>query len=207
MDLLKFETIKLPPPDLTKGKALMECIKERKSSREYDPSKKLTINQISEILYAAYGNSHQNAQKANLKTAASAVALYPLEFYLIFKEGIFYFDPDKNELIPCVEGDHRDKIALAQTFVKDANFSLMVLANMKKEAPSERAGKILDMDPTYRFKFACLDAGHCCQNVSLYCASENLKCVVRGTCDSEYFIKLLKKESNYEYILNICIGA
>ena len=207
MDSLKFEKIKLPEPDKKKGKPIMECFKNRKSTREYNSSKKLSLQQISELLYCAYGNSHKNQMNQLLKTAPSAVALYPLEFYLLFKEGIFYFDPEKNELIPCVEGDHRDKIALAQTFVKDANFSLMVLANMKKEAPSERAGKILDMDPTYRFKFACLDAGHCCQNVSLYCASENLKCVVRGTCDSEYFIKLLKKESNYEYILNICIGA
>jgi SagB-type dehydrogenase family enzyme len=207
MDFLKFETIKLPPPDLTKGKALMECIKERKSSREYDPSKKLTINQISEILYAAYGNSHQNAQKANLKTAASAVALYPLEFYLIFKEGIFYFDPDKNELIPCVEGDHRDKISMGQSFVKDAHFNLLIFANMKKNAPSERADKILNMDPSYRIKFACLDAGHCSQNVLLYCASENLKCVVRASGDSGYFKNLLKKGSDYEYIISICIGA
>ena len=207
MDFLKFETIKLPPPDLTKGKALMECIKERKSSREYDPSKKLTINQISEILYAAYGNSHQNAQKANLKTAASAVALYPLEFYLIFKEGIFYFDPDKNELIPCVEGDHRDKISMGQSFVKNAHFNLLIFANMKKKAPNERADQILNMDPSYRIKFACLDAGHCSQNVLLYCASENLKCVVRASGDSGYFKNLLKKGSDYEYIISICIGA
>ena len=207
MDSLKFETIKLPEPDKTKGKPIMECFKNRKSSREYNSSKKLTLQQISELLYCAYGNSHTNQMNQTLKTAPSAVALFPLEFYLLFKEGIFYYDPDKNELIPCVEGDHRDKISMGQSFVKDAHFNLLIFANMKKKAPNERAEQILNMDPSYRIKFACLDAGHCSQNVLLYCASENLKCVVRASGDSGYFKNLLKKGSDYEYIISICIGA
>ena len=161
----------------------------------------------SELLYCAYGNSHTNQMNQTLKTAPSAVALFPLEFYLLFKEGIFYYDPEKNELIPCVEGDHRDKISMGQSFVKNAHFNLLIFANMKKKAPNERADKILNMDPSYRIKFACLDAGHCSQNVLLYCASENLKCVVRAMGDSGYFKKLLKKGNDYEYIISICIGA
>ena len=34
MDSLKFEKIKLPEPDKKKGKPIMECFKNRKSTRE-----------------------------------------------------------------------------------------------------------------------------------------------------------------------------
>ena len=50
------EVIKLPPPQMTGGKPLMDCLKARQSTRgDYGPPVKLTMQQLSNLLWAADG--------------------------------------------------------------------------------------------------------------------------------------------------------
>ena len=53
---------------------------------------------------------------------------------------------------------------------------------------------------------ASLDAGHCSQNVYLYCASEGLKCVVRASADKAALLRLLQLNENYQFIVAQTIG-
>jgi nitroreductase len=199
----KFEKIILPKPIINKGLPLLEAITKRKTSRDFNPNESLTLQQISEILYCAYGQSH--GENNFLKTVPSAVSLQPLEIFCVFKIGIFKYNPIKNELIPCMEGNYSDKSG-SQPYVKDAYLNILIFSDMKKEADDERKKNILNSSPETRLRFSCLDAGHCCQNVYLYCASEGLKCVIRALCDGEYFKKLLKLSDNYDFIVSQSVG-
>ena len=198
-----FEKIILPKPSLTKGLPLLEAISKRKTSRDFNPSSKLTLQQISEILYYAYGQSH--GENNILKTVPSAVSLQPLEIICVFKVGIFKYDSVKNELIPLLKGDFSEKTGV-QPFVKDAYLNILFFSDMKKDAGDERRRKILNSAPDTRLKFSCLDAGHCTQNVYLYCASEGLKCVIRALCDGDFFKKILNLGDNFEFIVSQSVG-
>ena len=198
-----FEKIILPKPSLTKGLPLLEAISKRKTSRDFNPSSKLTLQQISEILYCVYGQSH--GENNILKTVPSAVSLQPLEIICVFKVGIFKYDSVKNELIPLLKGDFSEKTGV-QPFVKDAYLNILFFSDMKKDAGDERRRNILNSAPNTRLKFSCLDAGHCTQNVYLYCASEGLKCVIRALCDGDFFKKILNLGDNFEFIVSQSVG-
>ena len=49
------EPIKLPAPREDGGMPLLKAIKERKSQKDYNPGKELSLQQISEILYLPTG--------------------------------------------------------------------------------------------------------------------------------------------------------
>ena len=44
------QDIKLPAPDKTGGKSIMQCLAERKTGRSFNPSAKLTDKQLSNLL-------------------------------------------------------------------------------------------------------------------------------------------------------------
>ena len=199
----KFEKIILPTPSISKGLPLLEAISKRKTSRDFNPNEKLTLQQISELLYCAYGQSH--GENNNLKTVPSAVSLQPLEIICVFKIGVFKYDSIKNELIPLIKGDYSEKTGV-QPFVKDAYLNILFFSDMKKDPGDERRNKILNSSSDTRLRFSCLDAGHCTQNVYLYCASEGLKCVIRALCDGEFFKKLLNLGDNFEFIVSQSVG-
>ena len=50
--------IKLNKPELNSD--FMKALQTRKSCREYDPNKELTLQELSNLLWCAYGNNRQN---------------------------------------------------------------------------------------------------------------------------------------------------
>ena len=197
------DTIKLLPPDLNGGINLMSAFNLRKSSRDFEKNaKKLTLKQLSEIMWVAYGQSHGENNK--LKTVASAVALFPLEIYALFSEGIYKYDPIKNELNIVVKGDYTDKVGM-QDFAKNAFLNILVFADKKKRTGNPHFDDMLDANPIKKRECALLDAGHVMQNVYLYCASEGLKCVERGSTDAEFFEKLLQL-THHSFMISQSIG-
>ena len=57
-----------------------------------------------------------------------------------------------------------------------------------------------------RLHASCLDAGHCCQNVYLYCASEGLKCCERGGANFEELFKLMGLDNTFKGITTMSVG-
>ena len=62
------------------------------------------------------------------------------------------------------------------------------------------------MDEKQRFQCSLLDSGHCCQNAYLYCASEGLKCVERGSCDREKLSQFLGLNKDTRVMVTLSIG-
>lgn len=196
MELKTFETIKLLTPDTQGGDALMATMQNRKSDREY-LSVNLSHKHLSEILWAANGINRPESGK---RTVPSAMAMYPLSTYAVLSNGIYLYNPEKHELQPIVEGDYRE-LAGIQPFVKDAPLNLVFIADYRKYTEGERT-----LPADYHLYMAALDAGHCTQNVYLYCASEGLKTVVRGRAQNEELLKLLGLEENYQFIVAQTVG-
>lgn len=195
MKLDKFETIQLQQPKIDSGDALMKVFSNRKTERNFEDSN-LSLKHLSEILWAAYGI---NRTDGNKKTVPSSLGLYPLQIYAFLSNGIYLYDPESHELKPVKEGDHR-AITGTQDFVKDASMNLIYVADLKKY----EGKKYVELED--RRRIASLDAGHCTQNVYLYCASEQLKVVERGMVDTEMVMPLLALDDSYQLIIAQSIG-
>ena len=77
------EKIVLPEPTIKGKMSLEESILKRRSIRSFAP-KELSLGEISQILWAAQGITEK---RRGLRAAPSAGALYPLEIYIIKKDG------------------------------------------------------------------------------------------------------------------------
>jgi nitroreductase len=110
-----------------------------------------------------------------------------VDLYVVLEEGIYLWDPIKNELQPVVAGDHR-KAAGGQPFVAVAAVNLVYVVDMEKY--KGQAGHAMKASKEDKLKWAYMAAGLQSQNVNLYCASEGLGAVVRGSIDGPAFAKL-----------------
>ena len=79
-----------------------------------------------------------------------------------------------------------------QPFVKDAAVNLVFVGDEKKLGVS---------NPTDSMLMLGVDAGLMSQNLYLYCASEGLGTVVRGSIDREAFGKLINLQAHEKVLL------
>lgn len=193
MELTTFGTIKLQTPETNGGNALMATMKNRKSDREFE-NKNLSLKHLSDILWAANGQNREDGKR----TVPSALALYPMRTYAVLANGIYLYDPAKHELQPVVEGDYRDLAGL-QPFVSTAPLNLVFIADYS-------IYKERNLPENKYLYLAALDAGHCTQNVYLYCASEGLKAVVRAGAKEAELLQVLGLNDNYQFVVAQTVG-
>lgn len=195
------KTIKLQKPDLNAGVPLMEAFAKRHSERNFK-QEALSFKHLSEVMWVAYGINRNDGKR----TVPSALAVCPLEVYAVLDDGLYSYSPEAHCLEMLKEGDFR-KQAGNQPFVQSAPLNLLYFANFKKykNTGNEMIDRLMENDDV-KNRFALLDAGHCSQNVYLYCASEGLKVVTRGTTDEIFFKELLKLEDNHHFIVAQSIG-
>lgn len=200
MNPTDFKTIVLERPDLSGGEALMTALANRRSDREFR-TENLSLKHLSEIMWAAYGTNREDGKK----TAPSALALYPLKVYAIMAEGIYLYDAAAHELSPVVEGDHRE-LAGGFPAARTAPLNLVFIADYSRYRNT--GNEMIDgylKSPEIRVRFASLDAGHCTQNVYLYCATQGIKAVVRGGVEAG-LTELLGLDGDHEFIVAQTIG-
>jgi nitroreductase len=173
--------IKLNPPDLNRGISIMQALKKRKSTRSFT-DKKLTLQELSDLLWAADGVNRPDGKR----TSPAAMAKYCVDIYVVMPEGVYLYNVPKHELEPVAKGDYR-KLAGTQDFVYSAPLNLVYVLDMKmwenaSKAPPEEK----------RRQWAQYEVGFLVQNVYLYCASEGLGTVVRAGLDQKGFGELVK---------------
>jgi SagB-type dehydrogenase family enzyme len=176
------EPVKLNPPELERGVSLMQALKQRKTSRNYS-DKKLTQQQLSDLLWAADGVNRPD----NKRTSPAAMGVYNTDIYVVLAEGIYLYEPVKQELKPVVKGDFR-KAAGMQDFVGKAAVELVYVYN-PRDSKNPRAQQIAQEK---RMVWIDVEVGCMVQNVYLYCASEGLASVVRGMIDQKKFGEIIK---------------
>ena len=195
MALTSFETIKLLAPDTTCGMPLMKATKNRKSDRVFE-ERNLSLKDLSNVLWMANGINREDGKR----TVPSAMALYPLETYAVLANGIYHYNPVAHELTPVLEGDYR-KLTGLQEFVYKAPLNLVFIADYNKYNGDRKVPE------NKRLYLAALDAGHCAQNVYLYCAAAGLKTVVRAGAQEKELLETLKLDpKNYQFVVAQTVG-
>jgi len=186
------EVIKLPPPQLNSGKLLMQALKERRSERSF-AAKKLPVNVLANMLWAACGINRPEAGKL---TAPSAMNRQQIDVYVALPEGLYLYEAKGHVLKPVVSQDIRG-LTGKQSFVAQAPVNLIYVADFKK------TGNISDEEKNF---YAATDTGFVSENVYLFCASEGLGTVVRGSIDKEALAKAMKLTENQKIILAQSVG-
>ena len=167
----ELKPIPLPKPQTEGGKPLMQALSERKSGREFS-SEKLPPQVLSNLLWAAWGVNRADGRR----TAPSASNRQEIDVYVVTSDGVSLFDAKNHRLEPVAAGDFRAATG-GQPFVSQAPLNLVYVADQAKTKSSDTA---------------YIDTGFISQNVYLYCASEGLSTVVRGSVDRAALAKALK---------------
>jgi nitroreductase len=173
--------IKLSEPDLNKGISIMQALKKRKTERNIS-DKKLTLQQLSELLWAADGVNRPDGKR----TSPAAMAKYAVDIYAVLPEGVYLYDVAKHELTPIVKGDFRKQSGM-QDFVYIAPVNLVYVLNLKNWQNMSRPIPEQKRDRWINIELGCI-----AQNVHIYCASEGLGTVIRGMIDEKKFSEVIK---------------
>lgn len=186
------ELVKLPEPNKTGGKPLMQTLNERQSSRDFI-DKELSMQQISDLLWAAYGINRHETGKHTIPTSRN---IQDMEVYITTKDGAFLYLPKEHAIQKIISTDIREKTG-KQDFVKVAAVNLIYVSDFSK------AGNGADEVKTMTAATHC---GFIGQNVYLYCASEGLISVFRAYIDNTEIAKALNLPDNKHVIYCQTVG-
>jgi len=159
----------LPPPRATGGKPLIDALKLRRSTREY-ADRPLPLQVLSDLLWAAFGVNRPSGDR----TAPYWRHVMVIDVYAALADGVWLYDPKQHRLEQHLDADIRAQTG-TQDFVGAAPLNLVYVAH------GERMQDITGED---RRLYASVDAGFIGQNVYLFCASEGLATVFRGSLDT-----------------------
>lgn len=183
--------LQLPAPQTGGGKPLMQALKERKSARQFS-AEKLPPQVLSNLLWAAFGVNRPDGRR----TAPSAMNWQEIDIYVALAEGAYLYDAKAHRLREITTEDLRGATG-SQSFVRDAPVNLVFVADMA------RTGKAGPEDQRF---YSTADVGFVSQNVYLFCASEGLGTVVRGTVNRDALAKALKLRPEQKVMLAQTVG-
>lgn len=164
------KVIKLPDPQLDKGKPLMQAFKERQSTRNYS-EREISLQEMANLVWAANGINRRESGKRTVPTARNR---QEIDIYMSNKEGLFRYDAQEHTLVTIHNRDIRS-LTGTQAYVATAPANLIIVADLDK----------IGSDRQSNLQTANIDAGFVAQNIYLYCASENMATVVRGSVDRD----------------------
>ena len=186
------ELIKLPVPEKIGGKPLMEALNDRSSSR-YFKDEPLSQQQLSNLLWAAFGINREDIKK---RTAPSSHNHQDILIYLTTQDGLFLYHAEENALEQLSDKDMRS-IAGNQSFVKEASVNLIYVSDFSKLGKGSDENKRVT---------AATHCGFIGQNVYLYCASEGLISVFRAWINKEKIASILNLPEGFEVLYSQSVG-
>ncbi|MDM7999319.1 MAG: SagB/ThcOx family dehydrogenase [Dehalococcoidia bacterium] len=186
--------MKLPPPKRKGTYSLEETIERRRSKRAYLP-KRLSPEQISQLLWAAQGVFQRGR-----RTVPSAGGIYPLEIYLVTREGVSHYIPQNHELEETLHGDVLPQLvqaAAGQEFLREAPVNIIIAADDR--AMEGRYGDRAE-------RYICMEAGHAAQNIHLQAVSLGLGSAPIGAFDDQQVHSVLKLPDEHWPLYIIPVG-
>jgi nitroreductase len=217
------QAVKLNPPDLKRGLPFMQTLAVKASAREFS-EKELSLQDLSDLLWAADGI---NRPAENKSTASSAMNAHDIRIYVFMKAGAYLYDASKHELLPVLAGDYRSQIMMARpprpaaapaagtTAPAPAAAATPATPPPPPPAPSNPPVQIVLVSdserftrgtPEQKFEWGALDAGIVSQNISLFCAATGLKTRPKASMDKAKIRELLKLADTQTIFLNHPVG-
>ena len=184
--------IQLLKPQLEAGRPLMKVLKDRSSSRSFSPEK-LPLQVLSNLLWAAFGI---NRPDSGHRTAPSARNWQEIDIYVATADGLYLYYAKGHQLQTVLAEDIRD-LTGQQPFVKEAPVNFVYVADFSRTTGTSAEEKEM---------YSAADTGFISENVYLFCASEGLATVVRGSIDRQALAKAMKLRPDQKIILAQTIG-
>ena len=190
------EQIKLPEPETTGGMTLNEALNNRKTSRDFDGTKKIDLQTLSQALWSCYGVNRPNGYR----TTPSATSWFPLIVFVFLDDGVYRYEPKENMLTKLLDGDKRSYAGTQKAIVNNASVSFVIFGDFNKKSS-------MDGDNEHKKRSIYLDTAHCTMGLSLFASAQNMKGVVRGMVNSDAVLNLLGlKSEDYLFSLAFSLG-
>jgi nitroreductase len=122
---------------------------------------------LSDLLWAAFGMNRPSGDR----TAPYWRHVMVIDVYAALADGLWLYDPSEHRLEQRLESDIRSQTG-TQDFVATAPLNLIYVAHGER---------MQDISPEERRLYASVDTGFIGQNVYLFCPSEGLAAVFRGS--------------------------
>jgi SagB-type dehydrogenase family enzyme len=148
----------------------MEAFAARRSSRDFDTSRSLDLQTLSNLLWAAWGINRTKG-----RTAPSSHNRQEIDLYVFLSSGVYRYNQIDHSLEMLFEEDMRAATG-TQPFVGRAPVEIALISNTSKITGKTPQGVI---ESTYA------DTGFICQNIYIFCASEGLGTVARALVPKE----------------------
>lgn len=188
----QLKSVELPAPQTTGGMPLMQALKARHSTREFSP-RELPLQLLSNLLWAAFG---VNRPESGKRTAPSAMNWQETDIYVAMADGLYVYDAKENRLNQVLAEDVRAATG-TQSYVGEAPVNLVYVADLNKIGRTSAGDQAL---------YNGADTGVIAQNVYLFCASEGLGVVVRGSINRPALAKTMKLRADQKIILAQTVG-
>lgn len=188
--------IALPAPRTRGEMSVEEAMARRRSIRQF-ARRELTLEQVGQLAWAAQGITEP---ARGLRTAPSAGATYPMEIYLVKRDGVFHYLPKGHKLERVSAEDKRAALAqaaLGQSSVQEAAVDVVIAAVY--ERTRQRYGDRAE-------RYVHIEAGHIGQNLHLQAVALGLGSVSVGAFDDAAVSKTLGLPSEQAPLYIIPIG-
>jgi SagB-type dehydrogenase family enzyme len=195
------DVVILPEPRNDSDVSVEQSMLLRRSIRSF-PDKPLTLQEVSQLLWAAQGITDTLGRR----TAPSAGALYPLEIYVVANKvqdlsaGVYHYVPEKHQIVRVLEGDIRLELyaaALVQHSVEDG--AVVFIFTAVYERTTVKYGD-------RGIRYVHLEAGHAAQNLCLQATAMDLGAVTIGAFSDEQVAEVLNLPEDEQPLYLIPVG-
>jgi len=213
------KTIKLNEPNKKRGLPVMEALSVRASVREWS-DKELSLQDLSDLLWAANGINRPDSKK---RTASSAQNAQDVDIYVFKKDGVYLYDAPGYALVPVVAGDQRSQIGMTRGGAPGPKPGGAPVP--KPEAPPgskppggppsaapiqlvlvSDASRFGGGTPELKYEWGAIDIGIVSQNIALFCAATGLGTRPRASIAKDKLKSLLKLKDTQNPFLEHPVG-
>jgi len=194
----------LPKPKVKGTISLEETIKKRRSRRSF-LDKSLTLEQVSQLLWAAQGITDE---RTGFRASPSGGACYPLDLYLVvgknsvegLEAGVYHYIVSNHSLEIHLSGDKRRALVLAslgQMFIARAPISIVTTVEYSRI--TSRYGQ-------RGVRYAHIEVGHVGENIYLQAEAMGLGTVAIGAFSDGMVAKVLSLPKEHEPLYIMPVG-
>jgi SagB-type dehydrogenase family enzyme len=185
------------PPDVLLGDDLVASILRRRSIRDWEP-RGMTLQQLSSVLYYAFGISRRDGEE---RLDPSVEDNHALRLYLVVHDvqgvepGVYYYRREEHALNPIRRGGFRSQMrraAARQKFVGESGAVLVVTVDR---------GEMVHPDADRGYRYATMDAGMLGGRVYLQTTSLGLGCTGVGAFFEDSVSRLIDVSPEREHVV------
>lgn len=185
--------IKLNTPDMERGLTIMKAFEKRASATSFS-SRELSLQDLSDLLWASAGiNRPENGKR----TSPTAVNAQDIDVYVLMKSGAYLYDAKTHTLMGVAAGDNRKMVSERQANFANAPVMLVLVSDISRFRGDDKDLKLT---------WAAMDAGIVSQNIAIFCAGTALVTRPRASMDTEGLKKLLELSATQYPLLNNPVG-